>query len=301
MPATVAGIHLGPDTHANRPAADLAGLPVGALYMCSDHGLIYITDGSSWSTWASLSGGIAGSIFDAKGDVLSASADDTPAVLSVGANGSLLRAASGETTGLEWQKNNLAATAAPDADNDVDEGYTVGSAWFDTTNDEVYFCIDNSDGAAVWKQVGSGGGAAFVGCKIYRSSTQTLTTNTHTVITFDSEDFDTDTMHSTVTNTSRITVPSTGYYAAVGVVPFAKNGTGGRAAYIYLNGSFAGSGVNQAPNSSTSAQLVVSGLFYATSGQYFELDAYQNSGGDLSAGHASSRPNQCELAVYKVG
>lgn len=54
MAATVAGIHLGPDTHANRPAANAAGLPVGSLYSCSDHGLIYITDGSSWSTWATL-------------------------------------------------------------------------------------------------------------------------------------------------------------------------------------------------------------------------------------------------------
>lgn len=57
MPATVAGIHLGPDTHANRPAANASGLPVGSLYVCSDHGIIYQTDGSTWSTWATLGGG----------------------------------------------------------------------------------------------------------------------------------------------------------------------------------------------------------------------------------------------------
>lgn len=51
MPATVAGIHLGPDTHANRPAANAAGLPVGSLYVCSDHNIIYQTDGSAWSNW----------------------------------------------------------------------------------------------------------------------------------------------------------------------------------------------------------------------------------------------------------
>src|SRR5687768_4470705 len=56
MPATVAGIHLGPDTHANRPAANASGPPVGALYMCSDHLLIYQTDGSAWSTWATVGG-----------------------------------------------------------------------------------------------------------------------------------------------------------------------------------------------------------------------------------------------------
>lgn len=57
MPATVAGIHLGPDTHANRPAANAAGLPVGSLYSCTDHSLIYQTDGSAWSTWATLGSG----------------------------------------------------------------------------------------------------------------------------------------------------------------------------------------------------------------------------------------------------
>ena len=57
MPATLAGIHLGPDTHANRPAANASGLPIGSLYLCSDHSLIYKTDGSSWSTWATLGGG----------------------------------------------------------------------------------------------------------------------------------------------------------------------------------------------------------------------------------------------------
>jgi hypothetical protein len=54
MTATVAGIHLGIDTHANRPAAGTP--PVGSLYSCSTHSLVYRTDGSSWSTWATLGG-----------------------------------------------------------------------------------------------------------------------------------------------------------------------------------------------------------------------------------------------------
>jgi hypothetical protein len=54
MTATVAGIHLGPDTHANRPAAGTP--PVGSLYSCTTHSLVYRTDGSTWSTWATLGG-----------------------------------------------------------------------------------------------------------------------------------------------------------------------------------------------------------------------------------------------------
>lgn len=56
MTATVAGIHLGLDTHANRPAANTA--PDGSMYSCSTHSLIYKSNyvGNSWATWATLGG-----------------------------------------------------------------------------------------------------------------------------------------------------------------------------------------------------------------------------------------------------
>lgn len=54
--------------------------------------------------------------------------------------------------------NKLDANAAPDADNDVNDatapngiGYTVGSLWVDTTNDNEYICVDATDSAAVWR------------------------------------------------------------------------------------------------------------------------------------------------------
>ena len=45
---------------------------------------------------------IAKAIVDAKGDIISATAADTPARLAVGANGTVLTADSAETTGLKW-------------------------------------------------------------------------------------------------------------------------------------------------------------------------------------------------------
>ncbi len=55
-----------------------------------------------------------------------------------------------------FAKNNTVATAAPAVTNDVDEGYSVGSRWYDITNDVAYVCLDNSDGAAVWKREAGG-------------------------------------------------------------------------------------------------------------------------------------------------
>lgn len=51
---TLPGILLTGD-HASRPAAN--AVASGALYQCDTHSLIYQSDGSSWSTWATLGGG----------------------------------------------------------------------------------------------------------------------------------------------------------------------------------------------------------------------------------------------------
>jgi hypothetical protein len=50
----------------------------------------------------SVEGGIQPTIFDAKADLLTATAADTPARLGVGANGTVLTADSAEATGLKW-------------------------------------------------------------------------------------------------------------------------------------------------------------------------------------------------------
>jgi hypothetical protein len=49
-----------------------------------------------------IEGGIQPTIFDAKGDLLTATANDTPARLAVGANNTFLRANSATATGLEY-------------------------------------------------------------------------------------------------------------------------------------------------------------------------------------------------------
>lgn len=55
--ATLPGVLL-EGTHAERP--DALDTPVGALFACSTHGLVYQTDGATWYTYLSGAGNVAG-------------------------------------------------------------------------------------------------------------------------------------------------------------------------------------------------------------------------------------------------
>jgi hypothetical protein len=65
-------------------------------------------------------GGIAASLLDAKGDLIAASAADTPARLAVGTNGYILAADSSTSTGLRWLEKRYCRKTA-------DEGFSSTS------------------------------------------------------------------------------------------------------------------------------------------------------------------------------
>jgi hypothetical protein len=85
-----------------RDIASAAPAPAGV----TSEELGYV-DGVTSALQTQIDGKVGSTIVDAKGDIISATADDTPARLAVGANGTVLTADSVETTGLKW------ATPAP--------------------------------------------------------------------------------------------------------------------------------------------------------------------------------------------
>jgi hypothetical protein len=68
-----------------------------------------------------------------------------------------LRAIGGTTIPYKWKLN---GTAAPAVTDDANAGYNVGALWFDTTNDKVYGCTDNTVGAALWKDMTAAAGTS---------------------------------------------------------------------------------------------------------------------------------------------
>ena len=112
MVATVAGIHLGLDTHANRPAGN--AVPDGSIYSCSTHSLVYKSNfaGNSWATWATLGGSTTvatDTIWDAAGDLAVGSGADTAARLAIGNAGGAVRRLNGT---VQWDSRTSSPTKA---------------------------------------------------------------------------------------------------------------------------------------------------------------------------------------------
>lgn len=120
---------------------------------------------------------------------------------------------------------------------------------------------------------------AVQACRATRVAAQSITDNTTTVVAFDDEQIDNNGMHSTVTNNSRITIVTEGFY----VIGF--NGT--FAAGADYTRSFAELRVNgatplarmQTPGTSTSTQqtLCVQTMQFFAANDYIEVQVYQDN------------------------
>ena len=78
-----------------------------------------------------------------------------------------------------------------------------------------------------------------IGCRVYHSVGYTIPKDVATVHPFDSERYDTDGMHSNVTNNSRITFTTAGKYSLIAVINFAgaANNVGDRTIRFRKNGT----------------------------------------------------------------
>jgi hypothetical protein len=118
--------------------------------------------------------------------------------------------------------------------------------------------------------------------RVYNDAAISINNDTITALTFNSERWDTDTIHNTSTNTNRLTCQTAGLYLIHGHVRFASNNTGYRIAGIRLNGSTQIANQKTGATQGTTTVLSVSTVYLLTASDYVELVAYQDSGGALN-------------------
>lgn len=127
MAATTLNAVLATGDHASRPAANAVG--GGGLYSCTDHDLIYQTDGSSWTTWATLGAAAVTDIVD----IPTAEMDDTLVLAPDGAGGVEFRAEAGGGGGGAVLPLDI-APGSPSAWDDEFDGASLDAKWSQITS-----------------------------------------------------------------------------------------------------------------------------------------------------------------------
>ena len=125
----------------------------------------------------------------------------------------------------------------------------------------------------------------FVGASAYRNASQTISNATETALTFNSENYDTDSFHDNSTNNTRMTVPAgkAGKYLITANTTFTNNATGQRIVYVYVGATLVHTS-GPAIGGSASIDLGISTSYVANLAvaDIVEVRAYQNSGGSLA-------------------
>ena len=113
--------------------------------------------------------------------------------------------------------------------------------------------------------------------RVYNTGAQTIEDGTSEALTFNSERFDTDGMHSTLSNTTRLTATTAGIYQITGMVR--TPGAGRRFLWIRKDGS-TNIGLQEWDEGSLTVMQVAS-LYELAATEYVELMIGNFSGGDF--------------------
>jgi hypothetical protein len=126
--------------------------------------------------------------------------------------------------------------------------------------------------------------AAISRCLAYRTTNQSLSATTWTAITLDAEVYDTATMHSTSSNTSRISVPAGCTKARATFSIRGTSQTGGFYARVTKNGAGVVGMPTDGGDTAGSEFLNAMGAWVDVApGDYFELEAWTQAARDVTA------------------
>lgn len=130
--------------HSSRPAAS-AGC---VLYSCTDHNLVYRSDGSSWATLITLVSGMSNPMTTAE-DIVVGGASGTPARLAVGTEGQVLSVSSGSVAWADAAGGgDVSADAIWDAAGDLVVGTGANTAARLALGTSSYALISNGSTVA---------------------------------------------------------------------------------------------------------------------------------------------------------
>jgi len=204
----------------------------------------------------------------------------------------------GGTSGTVTVTNSMATAIDAKGDLIVGTGADTFSRLAVGTN--TYVLTADSAEATGLKWAAPAAGGSFAGVRVRKSATQSIANATDTVITFDTETFDTDAYHDNSTNSGRLTVPvgKAGYYSIYFCIQWDVNATGDREISLYINGTSTRICFQNQPGDATLYTAITgTTTYYLAEGDYVQLTAYQDRGGALNLTNSAA----ISFGMNKVG
>jgi hypothetical protein len=169
---------------------------------------------------------------------------------------------------------------------DVVTGTTITSTWGNLVGDATDFLANPP------------------ACRVYHNANQSLTDNTLTLVAFNSERYDTNTMHDTATNNSRITFTTAGLYLVTFNGNFAARGD-----YVEIYAEFI---VNVAatviaahreqPNNTSLSQYAhLATVYKFAAGDYVQVNVRQDNAANAAANLVSAGNQSPEFSATWLG
>ena len=121
-------------------------------------------------------------------------------------------------------------------------------------------------------------------CRVYGSIGVTVPTATDTAIAFNTERYDVGSIHSTVTNTSRLTAPIAGVYHVEGNIRITSAAAATVLLSIRLNGTTVIAQTAWKTATGIDNGMIVSCDYALAASDYVEIVVRHNEGSDLSTG-----------------
>ena len=136
-----------------------------------------------------------------------------------------------------------------------------------------------------------------IGARVYNSANISIPHNTTTIVTFDSERYDPEGLHSISSNTGRFTLTRGGNYALWAMVRWEAIAGGDRDLAIRYNGTTAIADDTRLNVTASVLTMTIATAWYnCAAGDTFELLAYQNQGGAVNLLVASAYSPEFAIA-----
>lgn len=163
-------------------------------------------------------------------------------------------------------------------------GFTLNTASLSTTGAKLISIKNNGSEKFAVDKDGRIATALVPSTRVYNSGVQSLSDGGLVALTFDSERYDTDSLHDTSVGNTKLTASVSGNYYIFANVAFANNSDapGLREATVRLGGTTYILDTTLARLAGQPTTINISGTYYLSAGQYIECVVWQNSGAPLN-------------------